>query len=60
MNSLNEEVKDIATLMSKLKKAAIDREKIVFIHKFIDDGGEELYYLAEQVCLRLCLDEIFG
>ena len=53
MNSLNEEVKDIATLMSKLKKAAIDREKIVFIHKFIDDGGEELHYLAEQVCLRL-------
>lgn len=49
MNSLNEEVKDIATLMSKLKKAAIDREKIVIIHKFIDDGGEELHYLAEQV-----------
>ena len=47
--SLNEEVKDIATLMSKLKKAAIDREKIVIIHKFIDDGGEELHYLAEQV-----------
>lgn len=60
MNSLNEEVKDIATLMSKLKKAAIDREKIVFIHKFIDDGGEELHYLAEQVCLCLCLDEILG
>jgi hypothetical protein len=54
MNSLNEEVKDIATLMSKLKKAAIDREKIVFIHKFIDDGGEELHYLAEQVWPRLC------
>jgi hypothetical protein len=47
--SLNEEVKDIATLMNKLKKAAIDREKIVIIHKFIDDGGEELHYLAEQV-----------
>ncbi|KAH8707593.1 hypothetical protein GQ44DRAFT_662755 [Phaeosphaeriaceae sp. PMI808] len=47
--SMNEEVKDIATLMSKLKKAAIDREKIVVIHKFIDDGGEELYYLAEQI-----------
>ncbi|KAH7082117.1 hypothetical protein FB567DRAFT_98644 [Paraphoma chrysanthemicola] len=47
--SLNEEVKDIATLMNKLKKAAIDREKIVIIHKFIDDGGEELHYLAEQI-----------
>jgi hypothetical protein len=48
-NSLVEEVKDIATLMTKLKKAAIDREKIIFINKFIDDGGEELHYLAEQV-----------
>jgi hypothetical protein len=47
--SLNDEVKDIATLMSKLKAAAIDREKIVVIHKFIDDGGEELHYLADQV-----------
>lgn len=48
--SVDEEVKDIATLMKKLKKAAIDREKIIIIHKFIDDGGEELHYLAEQVC----------
>lgn len=47
--SLNDEVRDIATLMGKLKKAAIDREKIIFIHRFIDDGGEELHYLAEQV-----------
>lgn len=47
--SLDEEVRDIATLMRKLKKAAIDREKIIIIHKFIDDGGEELHYLAEQV-----------
>lgn len=51
--SFNEEVKDIATLMAKLKKAAIDREKIIFIHKFIDDGGEELHYLPEQVCVLL-------
>lgn len=47
--SLDEEVKDIPTLMRKLKNAAIDREKIVFINKFIEDGGEELHYLAEQV-----------
>jgi hypothetical protein len=47
--SINEEVRDTATLMRKLKKAAIDREKIVVINRFIDEGGEELYYLAEQV-----------
>lgn len=46
--SLDEEIRDIATLMRKLKAAAIDREKIVYIHKFINDGGEELHYLAEQ------------
>lgn len=50
--SVNEEVRDIPTLMRKLKKAAIDREKIVFIKKFIEEGGEELYYLAEQVHSR--------
>jgi hypothetical protein len=49
--SLDEEIRDIATLMRKLKKAAIDREKIIYIHKFIDDGGEELHYLAGQVCI---------
>lgn len=48
-SSLTEEVKDVPTLMAKLKKSAIDREKIVFINKFIDEGGEELFYLAEQV-----------
>ncbi|KAL5420422.1 hypothetical protein PMIN04_006494 [Paraphaeosphaeria minitans] len=49
-SSLDEEVKDVPTLMRKLKNAAIDREKIVFINRFIEDGGEELHYLAEQVC----------
>lgn len=47
--SLDEEIKDIATLMRKLKAAAIDREKIIYIHKFVDDGGEELHYLEEQI-----------
>jgi hypothetical protein len=54
-SSLDEEVKDVPTLMRKLKNAAIDREKIIFINKFIDEGGEELYYLAEQVCLHRVL-----
>ncbi|EDU39695.1 hypothetical protein PtrSN002B_004140 [Pyrenophora tritici-repentis] len=47
--SLDEEIGNIPTLMKKLKAAAIDREKIIYIHKFIDDGGEELHYLAEQI-----------
>jgi hypothetical protein len=48
-SSFDDEVKNVPTLMAKLKKAAIDREKIVFINRFIEDGGEELHYLAEQV-----------
>ncbi|KAF2175696.1 hypothetical protein K469DRAFT_609898 [Zopfia rhizophila CBS 207.26] len=47
--SMDEEISDIPTLMGKLKKAAIDREKIVAIDKFIDEAGEDLHYLAEQI-----------
>ncbi|KAF2875664.1 hypothetical protein BDV95DRAFT_484763 [Massariosphaeria phaeospora] len=47
--SVDEEIKDVPTLMRRLKTAAIDREKIVIIHKFVDEGGEELHYLAEQM-----------
>ena len=45
-----EEIRDIPTLMNCLRKSTIDREKIVAVNKFIDEAGEELYYLAEQVC----------
>ncbi|KAF2713018.1 hypothetical protein K504DRAFT_423307 [Pleomassaria siparia CBS 279.74] len=48
-SSVEEEIRDVGTLMASLKKSAIDREKIGFITKFIDDGGEELFYLAEQI-----------
>lgn len=51
--SIDEEIKDIATLMRILKNSAIDREKIVAINRFVDEGGEELHYLAEQVCSHL-------
>lgn len=47
--SIIEEIKDIATLMRKLKKAAIDREKVILIHKFVDEAGDELHYLADQI-----------
>ena len=50
---VDDEVGDVATLMARLKRAAIDREKIVLINRFMDEGGEELYYLAEQVRLPL-------
>ncbi|KAF2458535.1 hypothetical protein BDY21DRAFT_272910, partial [Lineolata rhizophorae] len=44
-----DDVRDIATLMRGLKKAAIDREKMVLVSRFLEHGEEELYYLGEQM-----------
>ncbi|KAF2812373.1 uncharacterized protein BDZ99DRAFT_265612 [Mytilinidion resinicola] len=47
--SVDEEIRDMPTLMSTLKKAPIDREKIVAVKRFINDSGEDLIYLAENM-----------
>ncbi|KAI1609341.1 hypothetical protein EDD37DRAFT_163646 [Exophiala viscosa] len=44
-----EEIKDIANLLKALKFASVDREKIVVVKKFVDQGGEELVYLKDHV-----------
>lgn len=44
-----EEIGDIPSLMYELKLASIDREKIDALKKFVQDGGEELYYLNDKV-----------
>jgi len=46
------EVKDVATLMRVVKTARLDREKIEAIMKFVEDGGDEVVYLAEKVSIR--------
>ncbi|KAF2435706.1 hypothetical protein EJ08DRAFT_645394 [Tothia fuscella] len=43
------DVHDIPTLMKHLKESTIDREKTVIVTRFLDQGGEELHYLAEQI-----------
>jgi hypothetical protein len=43
------EIADIGSLMGVLKKATVDREKIVAVRKFIDTAQEELYYLADRM-----------
>ncbi|KAL9085808.1 MAG: hypothetical protein Q9165_007440 [Trypethelium subeluteriae] len=48
----DEEITDISALMKKLKKAAIDREKIGAVKRFLKDSGEDVYYLAEYVSPR--------
>ena len=44
-----EEIEDIPTLLSALKKARVDREKIIAVNNFLQHGGEELAYLAEHI-----------
>jgi hypothetical protein len=56
-DTIDEEIRDVPTLMHRLKKAAIDREKIVIINKFVNEAGEELYYLAEQVRDSTCFHQ---
>jgi hypothetical protein len=44
-----DEIGDIPTLMHALKLASIDRERIDALKKFIEEGGDELYYLNDKV-----------
>jgi hypothetical protein len=44
-----EEIGDIPSLLHALKQTSIDRERIDALKKFIEEGGEELYYLNDKV-----------
>ena len=44
-----QEIEDIAALLAALKKARMDREKITSVKIFLDQGGEELHYLADTM-----------
>jgi hypothetical protein len=46
-----EEIGDIPSLMHALKLASIDRERIDALKKFVEEGGDELYYLNDKVSL---------
>jgi len=46
----NEEIADIGTLIHALKVAPVDSERISLIKQFIEQGGDDLYYLADEVC----------
>ena len=43
------DISDIGSLIRALKRSAVDREKIVAVRKFADDGGEEVFYLSERM-----------
>jgi hypothetical protein len=44
-----EDIKDIPSLMKALRLATIDREKIDVVKKFVENGGDELVYLEENI-----------
>ena len=46
---LLEEIGNIPTLMYALKSAIVDREKIDVLKRFIEEGGDEIYYLDDKV-----------
>ena len=41
------EIGDVAALMAALKKSIVDRQKIAAVKTFLDQGGDELFYLAD-------------
>ncbi|KAI9715541.1 MAG: hypothetical protein M1828_000793 [Chrysothrix sp. TS-e1954] len=45
----DEEVLDMGTLLRRLKRSKVDREKISLVLRFMDQGGDELHYLADEV-----------
>ena len=49
-----DEIGDIPSLMHALKLASIDRERIDALKKFVEEGGDELYYLNDKVSRINC------
>ncbi|KAK4539648.1 hypothetical protein LTR36_010474 [Oleoguttula mirabilis] len=45
----NMDITDVGSLVRALRKAAVDREKLVAVRKFVADGGDELYYLSQHM-----------
>ncbi|KAB8576216.1 hypothetical protein FH972_025744 [Carpinus fangiana] len=43
------EVDTIGTLLKRLKMAEVDREKIKLVLRFMEEGGQDIFYLSEQI-----------
>ena len=48
-NELPEEIENIQTLLRLLKTARVDRERIGMVLQFLEQGGQDIYYLSEQM-----------
>ena len=45
----DDDITDIATLMARVRRCAVDREKVAAVLRFVREGSEELPYLADHV-----------
>lgn len=43
------DVSDVLKLMGALKRARVDREKLWAVKAFVEQGGDELFYLADRI-----------
>ena len=43
------EISDISALMAALRRSRVDREKIAAVKMFVEQGGDELFYLADKM-----------
>ncbi|KAI4113967.1 MAG: hypothetical protein LQ345_005167 [Seirophora villosa] len=43
------DIPNVVALLAALRKATVDREKIVAVRTFLAQGGEELHYLADNM-----------
>jgi len=55
-----DDVSDITALMRALKKAPVDRAKVAVVKRFLIQGGEDVFYLADRVRYRLTLLTCFS
>jgi hypothetical protein len=49
VNVQDADIADIGTLILMLRKSAVDREKLVAVRKFVNQGGDELFYLSDRM-----------
>jgi len=49
INVQDADIANIGTLILMLRKSAVDREKLVAVRKFVNQGGDELFYLSDRM-----------
>lgn len=51
----DEEISDLPKLMKVLRRCTLDRQRIKALKRFVEEGGAEVYYLAERMSALMSL-----